>query len=156
MTTPSSSTTSHAPRLHTPPHTSVHSPQPSPFVQPTRPGTAPSTARRFTPAGRPAPSTKRIGGGHTYQMSLESMTSTRYTGIGGGNGRGSGGGSGLGSGKRKNKRPMSGKMASKSILLAHGARHCDPPALVAMVSFYLLFFFCFSFPSFFFLLQQTC
>ena len=66
MTTPSSTTTTHAPRLHTPPHTSVHSPQPSPFVQPTRPGTAPSTARRFTPAGRPAPSTKRIGGGHTY------------------------------------------------------------------------------------------
>ena len=153
MTTPSSTTTTHAPRLHTSPHTSlhtslhtsVHSPQHSPLMHPTRPGTAPSTARRFTPAGRPAPSTKRIGGGHTYQMSVESMTSTRYTGIGGGNGRGSGGGNGLGSGERKKKRPMSGKMASRSILLAHGARHCDPPALVAMVSFYLLFYLLFFF-----------
>jgi hypothetical protein len=93
---------------------------------PTRPGTAPSNARRFTPSGRPMSITKRIGGGHAYQTEVQTMTSTRYTGIGG-NRYFRQGSDGTGSG-RKNGR----KKRTKSILLAHGARHCDPPALVAM------------------------
>jgi hypothetical protein len=91
---------------------------------PSRPGTAPSVrgGRRFTPTGRPMSVTKRTGGGHTYQMSVENMMSTRYTGIGKNNTKQN----------TPSRRSMSGKKASKSILLAHGARHCEPPALVAM------------------------
>ena len=121
LTTPH--TTLHT--LHTPhtPHT-PHHPHTHRRTTPTRPDTAPSQARRFTPTGRPVPLTKRIGGGHSYSMSVESMTSTRYTGMGSrskSNNR-----------NNRNSRRTGGTRATKSILLAHGARHCDPPALVAM------------------------
>jgi hypothetical protein len=86
---------------------------------PKRPDTAP-IRRRFTTSGRPMPSTRRIGGGHTYTSSVENMTSTRYTGIG------------SNTYHRGDNCRFSGKKRTKSILLAYGARHCDPPALVAM------------------------
>ena len=91
---------------------------------PSRPDTAPSSRRQFTPTGRPISTTKRIGGGHSYQMTVENMTSTKYTGTGTRRNNSNR--------NRTGRRTMSSTKASKSILMAHGARHCEPPALIAM------------------------
>ena len=99
-----------------------------------RPASATSTPRSsssvFDPhTGKPVTTSKRIGGGHAYAKT--SSSETIYTPVVGA-GRALSASASVTRRRQGRKAGTSSSAGARSVLLAYGARHCPPPALVAM------------------------